>query len=193
MSLIARLVLGAVLALCIALPASAVQPRGSAGWTTAGWVNFTGTLYSGPGYRYDLTDHVDKGLRVRVDRCTQRWCQIHTAHVQGWLSIDNLSFGAGPWIPYLNYPRLPVRYGGDVCFFTGTNFSGEQWCYDGGHVSRDLVLAGLDNAFASVKISGGSVLACRDRNFRSFCLVINKSEPKLDRLLSRSISSIHVY
>jgi len=193
MSLLARLVFGAVLALCIALPASAVQPKGSAGWTTEGWINFTGTLYSGPGTQYDVMDHVKEGMRVRIDRCTYRWCQIHTASVRGWLTIDNLSFGQGPWVPFVNTPKLPVRYGGGVCFFTGANFSGEQWCYNGGHVSKDLVLAGLDNAFASVKIDGGSVLACRDRNFRSYCLIINKSEARLDGLLSRAISSIHVY
>jgi len=44
-----------------------------------------------------------------------------------------------------------------------------------------------------VKIGAGSVLACRDRNFRSYCVILNQSQPHLERLLSNSISSIHVY
>jgi len=195
MSVIARLVLAAILALFIAVPADAVQPRGSAGWSTDGWTNFSGTLYHGPGTQYDVTGSVAANVRIRVDRCSRRWCLIHTrsGSDRGWMSLDNISFGQGPWRPFVNTPKFPVRYGGNVCFFSGANYHGRETCYEAGQVSRDLYLAGLDNSFRSVKIKDGSVLACRDRNFRSYCRIINEDQPYLDELLSGSITSIHVY
>ena len=194
MSVIARLFVGAILALFLAMPAAAVQPKGSAGWTTDGWTNFSGTLYHGPGVQYPVTGQIDEGVRIRVDRCSQRWCFVRTRSDRGWMSLDNISFGQGPWRPFVNYPKFPVTYGGGVCFYTGANYSGEAYCYNGGHVVKDLYLAGVDNAFRSVKIDGpGSALVCRDRNFRSYCKIINTSAPHLEGLLSNSISSIHVY
>jgi hypothetical protein len=58
---------------------------------------------------------------------------------------------------------------------------------------NDLYLAGLDNSFRSVKMDSGSAIVCRDRNFRSYCKVLNKSEPRLDPLLSGAITSVRVY
>ena len=193
MSVLLRLFAGLILAFSLTLPVAAVQPKGSAGWTTEGWTNFSGTLYHGPGTQYDVTGSVQAGIRVRVDRCSALWCLIHTKSDRGWTSLDNISFGQGPWVPFANYPKLPVQYGGGVCFFTGANYSGEEYCYNGGNVVKDLYLAGLDNSFRSVKITGGSVLACRDRNFRSYCKFLNESHGRIDELLSGAITSIHVY
>ncbi len=86
-----------------------------------------------------------------------------------------------------------MRLGSGVCFFSGANYTGRETCFDPGKVSRDLYLSGLDNSFRSVKIKDGSVLACRDRNFRSYCMILNESKPHFDELLSSSITSIHVY
>jgi hypothetical protein len=193
MSVLARVFAGAILALSLALPAAAVQPRGSAGWTTDGWTNFSGTLYHGPGVQYPVTGHVDEGIRIRVDRCSQLWCLIHTRSEVGWMSLSNISFGQGPWKPFFRVPKFPVRYGGEVCFYTGINYTGAETCYHAGHVAKDLYLAGMDNSFSSVRIGAGSVLACRDRNFRSYCVILNESKPRLEKLLSNSITSIHVY
>jgi hypothetical protein len=193
MSVLARVFAGAILALSLALPAAAVQPRGSAGWTTDGWTNFSGTLYHGPGVQYPVTGHVDEGIRIRVDRCSQLWCLIHTRSEVGWMSLSNISFGQGPWKPFFRVPKFPVRYGGEVCFYTGINYTGAETCFHAGHVAKDLYLAGMDNSFSSVRIGAGSVLACRDRNFRSYCVILNESKPRLEKLLSNSITSIHVY
>ena len=193
MSVLARVFAGVIIALSLALPAAAVQPRGSAGWTTDGWTSFSGNLYHGPGVQYPITGHVDEGIRIRVDRCSQLWCLIHTRHEVGWMSLTNISFGQGPWKPFVLTPKFPIQFGGQVCFFSGVNYTGAETCYESGNMSRDLYLAGLDNSFASVKIGVGSVLACRDRNFRSYCVILNESHPRLERLLSNSISSIHVY
>jgi hypothetical protein len=193
MSVLARVFAGVILALSLALPAATVQPRGSAGWTADGWTNFSGTLYHGPGVQYPVTGHVDEGIRIRVDRCSQLWCLIHTRSEVGWMSLSNISFGQGPWKPFFRVPKFPVRYGGEVCFYTGINYTGAETCYHAGHVAKDLYLAGMDNSFSSVRIGAGSVLACRDRNFRSYCVILNESKPRLEKLLSNSITSIHVY
>jgi hypothetical protein len=193
MSFIARLVLGAVLVLSAALPADAVQPTGSAAWTNDGWTNVESSLYNGPGQKYGEIGTVGGGLRIRVARCSGIWCEINAKNLHGWMIIGNISFGQYPWHPFDGRQRFPVRYGGGVCFYTGQNFTGAEVCYNGGHVVKDLLLSGLDNSFSSVKIDGGSVMACRDRNFRSYCLVINKTEASLDGLLDNGISSIHVY
>ena len=47
--------------------------------------------------------------------------------------------------------------------------------------------------FSSVKVNGTSVLACRNRNFRSYCVVLNEDHASLEGLLDNGISSIHVY
>jgi uncharacterized protein YraI len=194
LSLLARLVAAVLVVLVSALPATAVQPRGSAAWTTNGWTNFTGKLYAGPATIYAVTGDVAAGIRVRVDRCSQRWCYVHSGHDQGWLSIDNVSFGQHPdgWFAG---PKFPTKSGaGTVCFFSGRNYTGSEFCADSGHVYKDLVLIGYDNAFGSVKIGGAAnALVCRDRNFRSYCKVIDVDTRNLEGLLNHAISSIRVY
>ena len=189
-----RVLAAAIFALFLMAPASAVQPTGSAGWTTDGWTVFSGPLYAGPGSQYDVTGAVDEGIRVRVDRCSKRWCQIHTASARGWLSLDNLSFGQAP-DGWLAGPKFPTQRGGGVaCFYTGEGFSGVSFCAKSGRVIPDLALAGHDNEISSVEINGAaSALVCRDRGFRSYCEVVDVSKGRLDGLLNGSISSVRVY
>jgi hypothetical protein len=187
-----------VLALAVALsglPASAVQPTGSAAWTTDGWVSMPSALYAGPGARYDEVGSIGAGERVRVDRCSYRWCQIRTASVRGWLSLDNLSFGQAPDGLFAG-PEFNIQRGGkgQVCFYDGSNFTGTSFCANSGRVIRDLDLLGLDNAIASVEVGEGvSAIVCRDRGFRSYCEVVDISKGRLTGLLTNSITSIRVY
>jgi uncharacterized protein YraI len=190
-----RVLIAAIAAVFLAAPAIAVQPTGSAAWTTDGWVSLSGELRSGPGKMYDLTGTVDVGARDRVDRCNiKRWCQIHTASTKGWLSLDNLSFGQKP-DGLLAGPKFPTqRGGGVVCFYTSAGFAGESFCAKSGRVIPDLALVGLDNTIASVEVNGAaSAVVCRDRGFRSYCEVVDVSKGRLDGLLSNGISSIRVY
>lgn len=194
MSSLARFILGAILVLISSLPVLAVQPKGSAAWTTDGWTNFTGNLYAGPSPVYQIVGDVAAGIRVRVDRCSERWCLIHVGGQRGWLPIENVSFGQHP-DGWFYGPRFPTRSGnGTVCFYTGANYTGEAFCATSGHVYKDLVLIGYDNAFASVKIDGAAnALVCRDRNFRSYCKTIDLDTHALEGLLNHAISSIRVY
>ena len=192
MPLFARLALAAILALFLAAPAAAVQPTGSAAWTTDGWVSFEGTLYAGPGKRYDEVGTIDEGVRVRVDRCSKRWCQIHTASVRGWMSLDNLSFGQAP-DGLFRGPEFGFNYGGTVCFYEGEGFTGTSFCAKPGRVVDDLALLGRDNRISSIEVNGGSALVCRDRGFRSYCERINEDKSSVDGLLNNSISSLRIY
>jgi len=88
MSVLARLFAGVILALCLALPAAAVQPRGSAAWSDDGWASFSGNLYHGPGVQYPVTGHIVAGIRIRVDRCQALWCLIHTKGAIGWIAFQ---------------------------------------------------------------------------------------------------------
>ncbi len=195
MSSVVRVLFAAIIALFLAAPAGAVPPTGSAGWTTDGWVNLSGDLRAGPGTQYDVTGSITEGVRVRVDRCAKRWCQIHTTAARGWLSLDNLSFGQQP-DGILAGPKFPTERGGpgSVCFFTGEGFSGEGFCAKSGRVIPDLALLGRDNEISSVEVGTGvSAIVCRDRGFRSYCEVVDVSKGKLDGLLSNGISSVRVY
>lgn len=192
MSVFARLALAAFFAI-LCLPANAVQPTGSAAWANGGWTNVETELYSGPGTQYDSAGTVPGGEHVRVMQCRYTWCEIRAAEAHGWTNIAHISFGTSPWRFPDTAVRSPVRIGGPVCFYSGYSYSGSEVCFNGGHVSRDLRLAGLDNSFRSVKVGNGSALVCRDRNFRSYCVVVNKDTTHLEGLLDGAITSIHVY
>ena len=192
MSAVVRFVIAALLSL-LTLPAFAVQPTGSAAWTDGGWTNYSSSLYTGPGTKYGEIGVVPGGLRVRVDRCSGLWCEIHAKNLHGWVILGNISFGTAPWKFPDPTPRYPVKFGGPVCFYSGYNYTGAETCWDGSHVSPDLSRIGLDNSFASIKVTGGSAMVCRDRNFRSYCVIINESQPHLEGLLDRSVTSVHVY
>jgi hypothetical protein len=190
-----RVLLAAIVALFLAAPAGAVPPTGSAGWATDGWVSLPGDLRAGPGQQYGITGSVSEGARVRVDRCSKRWCQIHTADARGWLSLDNLSFGQAPDGLFAG-PKFPTERGGSgqVCFFTGEDFTGEGFCAKSGRVIPDLALLGRDNEISSIEVGPGvSAIVCRDRGMRSYCEVVDVSKGQIDGLLNNGISSLRVY
>lgn len=151
------------------------------------------SLFSGPGVRYPEAGTVAASQAVTVVRCSNRWCLL--ADENGWLSIDDVSFG--------NFERRPFHgtvydwgHGGpgEVCLHEGANFSGASVCLTSGTVSRDLVLLGWDNRISSVSINGNvSVNLCRDRDFASYCEKIVESQASMNRLLNNSASSFQVW
>jgi uncharacterized protein YraI len=188
MRLLARLVLPLLLALGVStLPAGAVQPVG-----TAAYANVTIQLFDGPGTEYAPAGIVDGGEKIRVARCTQLWCEINARHEHGWVLIRHLSFGRGPE-PFPYFPHSPLQLGGGpICFYSGANYKGEEYCFKKGTV-KDLALVDADNKFASARVFSGTALVCRDRWFHSYCEYINEDKPHLTGYLSRNVSSIRVY
>jgi len=173
-------------------PTSAIDPRSIA---TPAWTNVDVVLREGPGNVYDVTGEVAGESRVGVWRCHYRWCRITGPGGQGWVSIDYLSFGQLPGGPFSG-PKLDYPAGGpgQVCFYTGRNFSGREVCSKSGTVVRDLVLYDLDDSFASIAVEGNvSVMVCRDFDFSSYCKRIVESQPSLKGFLDHAISSYRVY
>ncbi len=106
MRLSVRLLAFAIAMLLAALPATAVQPKGSAAWTTDGWASYDGILYSGPGTNYRVTGKVVAGVRIRVDRCSGLWCEIRAGRAHGWFPLYDISFGQHPGGWFMS-PRVP--------------------------------------------------------------------------------------
>lgn len=183
LAVIAAVALGLVLA---SLPARAFD-TGSAAWLIKGEL-----LREGPGRAYDVVGELPGETRIRVDRCTWQWCRIHAKGERGWVSRGNVSFGQWPRGPFTG-PRLHHPRGGTVCFYEGANYTGASICSDAGTVVRDLLLHDLDNRFSSVQVSGASVMACRDRDFTSYCELIVESQPRLNGFLDNNLSSYRVY
>jgi uncharacterized protein YraI len=182
LSLLAALVLWA-------LPSAAhAIDTGTPAWLVDGQV-----LREGPGHAYRLTGHLPDATRIQVDRCSYRWCKVHAYGQRGWVSRDDVNFGQHPRGPFTG-PRLNYPSGGTVCFFEGHHYSGLGVCVPAGTVVHDLLLFGQDNIYSSVLIKGsGSVTACRDRNFTSYCERIIASQPKLDGFLDNALTSYRVH
>jgi hypothetical protein len=189
MSIASRLASVAALFLAVgfmALPVQAFE-TGTAAWLIKGQ-----TLFEGPGNAYDVVGELPGELRIRVDRCTYRWCLVHAEREKGWVSRDNVSFGQYPrghfTGPLFDHPR-----GGVACFYEGENFTGASICVKAGKVVRDLLLYDLDNRYSSIEVQGSSVMACRDRDFSSYCELIVESQPRMHGFLDDNLSSYRVY
>lgn len=183
-------VLVAAFALPFALPATAAAPEyGSLAWSLKPLV-----LREGPGNAYHLTGEISGKARIRVDRCTRRWCQVHAEGQKGWTSIDHIGFGQEPRYPFTG-PRLGYKRGGPgtVCFYEGRNQTGPAFCTGSGTVVPDLLLYGKDNAYASIGIAGNvSVIACRDRQFTSYCRVYTR-DANFEGFMKGNLTSFRVY
>jgi len=183
-----RLLAPVLLVLALLVPGAAMA-------ASRAWSNVDLVLREGPGTVYDVTGEIPGEIRISVDRCWQRWCKVRAKGQTGWVSIDFISFGQAPGGPFsgpkLNYPSGGP---GQVCFYTGGNYTGSELCLQSGFVAQDLVLLHRDNTFASVKIEGDvSALVCRDFDFSSYCERIVENKPQLSRFLNRNVSSIRIY
>ena len=188
MRALVKLALSLALLLGLVSTASAVQ-TGTPAWTIVPL-----TLFEGPGKAYNITGDVGASERVFVDRCSRDWCQIRARHQRGWVSLFALSFGQSstPW----PFARLNLKGGGPglVCLYEGRNFTGEAMCAESGFFSKDLLLLNRDNRFSSVTIEGDvSVLLCRDRDFKSYCVRVNETTPRLHGFLDNNVTSVKVY
>lgn len=189
MRALVKLALSLALLLGFALPASAVQ-TGTPAWTLKAL-----TLMEGPGNAYDVTGEVGAEARVYVDRCSRTWCQIQADGRRGWVDLYALAFGQEPRPP-LSGPRLDLKKGGpgSICLYEGSNFTGNALCAGPGFVVHDLLLSHEDNRYSSVQIEGNvSVLLCRDRDFKSYCVRVNESQGHLHGFLNNAVTSLRVY
>ena len=168
-------------------PAMAESQSGTHAWSTDSL-----TLRDGPGTVYNVTGQLDADLAIMVLRCQKLWCLVDGDTGRGWTDRGSISFGktSADWPGGVN-PNYPS--GGTVCFYTGTNYTGAEYCFGSGKVINDLALLGIDNRFSSIQVNSTSVAACRDRSFQSYCERIIESQPVLDQYLRGALSSVRVY
>jgi Uncharacterized protein with a bacterial SH3 domain homologue len=184
--------LALALAACIlpAAPALAASEAGSHGWSREALV-----LRSGPGNHYDVSGQIPGEVAIKILRCQKIWCNVDGPGGRGWTYIGSLDFGKDPHWPLLDADnQWPDVSGGSMCFYEGTNFTGRSFCAGTGEVFLDLATWGWDNRIRSIEVvTPTSAAICRDRNLQSYCERIVTSQPSLDPLLSRNLSSIRVY
>jgi uncharacterized protein YraI len=184
-----RLILLAVSFLALAFPAAAVE-TGTPAWSIKAL-----TVFQGPGTAYDIVGDISGKIRIRVDRCTYRWCLVRAEGVRGWVSRDAVAFGQEPKGPFTG-PRLKYKSGGPglVCLYEGRNYTGAAICLPSGTYRKDLLLEDLDNRYSSVSIEGDvSITLCRDRDYSSYCERFNESDPRLPGFLDNNVSSLRVH
>lgn len=182
----ARLLIALLTMALLATPAMAAS--GTHAWSTAALI-----LRDGPGLAYAATGDIATEQPIMVLRCQRLWCLVDGEGHRGWATKQSIVFGRTPtpWPGGIN-PDYPS--GGPVCFYTGTNYSGAEFCVASGRVINDLALLGLDNDFGSIRIEGSaSASVCRDRFFQSYCERIIASQPRLSTHLRNSLSAIRVH
>ncbi len=170
-------------------------PALSAETGTLAWTLKPLTVFEGPGTAYDVLGDVEGKIRLRVDRCTYQWCQVHTARVRGWVPRGELNFGQYPRAPWSG-PVFNYKSGGpgEICLYEGRNYTGDALCATSGTVVRDLLLHRVDNRYSSITVEGNvSVTLCRDRDFSSYCERVIRSQPRLNGFLDNNVSSFRVY
>jgi len=71
-------------------------PAGAQEIGTRAFTNHPLILHNEPGSNTPVLGQVPGEIQVRVDRCSNLWCHIHTGHQRGWVFLYSLSFGQGP-------------------------------------------------------------------------------------------------
>lgn len=172
--------------LAFATPSFAATQSGTHAYSTRALV-----LSAGPGSNYAVTGEIPSATLIKVLRCQRLWCLVDGAGGRGWTDKHAVAFGKPP-VDLLPNPDRSGR--GTVCFYTGANYTGEQFCATSGSVIEDFALIQRDNHFVSVQITGSTKLdACRDRFFQSYCELIEYSQPVMDQYLQNNLSSAKIY
>lgn len=165
---------------------------------TPAWTNKALIVREGPGAQYRVIGEVLGDIRVKVLQCVRTWCLIDLVQADGWVKISQLNFGRQPGYPledlFDNRIYAIVGGAGQVCFWTGQNYTGQSYCVESGAHSSDLTLQGFNDAFASISIEGRHyVEVCTSRDLSSYCTRLTESHPKLNRFLHKSITSYWVH
>jgi len=187
----ARFIVRLLLPLLLLVPATLPVQAGTFAQTIR-----SSTLHLGPGPRYPESGEISALREVDVESCRFRWCRIDSGSLRGWMSIDDLSFGMEVRPEIFSGPKtdLVLKGSGTVCFYTGQNYTGQSHCSQTGRMIRDLALAGMDNIFRSIEITGDlSVHVCSSEHWGAYCVQVNESQPTLNQFLDREISSYRVW
>ncbi|MCZ4271481.1 SH3 domain-containing protein [Maritalea porphyrae] len=169
---------------------------------------------SGPGTSYGVVDTLTPGERVEVNECaTNGWCYIEHTGPDGWVSSNYLSpvsggsaepdcgfsFTITPSGPSLSIscgdtptPTPTPPAGNVACFYTGTNYTGSEFCH--GPATLNTLDATFNDNIASVKLYGSAkAKLCRNANLTGTCKTYTTSKSVLPITIRNKASSVRIF
>lgn len=168
------------------LPAASMAASASA--------SSTANVRSGPGTSFRVIDTLRAGESVDVQGCRSGWCFIEydDGDSEGFVSSSLLRSGSATVQPNFNlsfnFPNGGISIGsggvtigvgpgasnpppsggnlpGDVCFYSGANYTGQRFCMDEGD-SKAYVGAAWNNRISSIRNPDGyRVTVCDDAGY----------------------------
>lgn len=174
---------------------------------------------SGPGTSYGIVDTLRAGEEVEVLGCRSGWCYTEKSGPDGYVSAAYLrrSGGGNTTIEpnfnlNFNFPQGSFSIGtggvsigvgpdrpdrppsgsmpGDVCFYSGTGYTGSRFCMDQGDMTP-YVGAAWNNRISSIRNPDGfRVLVCDDAGY-DLCRTYTSSARSLGSF-DNQISSIRI-
>ncbi len=179
----------------------------------------TVNVRSGPGTSYGVIDTLSRGESVDVLGCRTGWCYVQKSGPDGYVSSSYLrrSSGGTTFEPNFNlsfnFPQGSVSIGsggvsigvgpgrpdrpppsgsmpGDVCFYSGQDYSGSRFCMDEGDMTP-YVGAAWNNRISSIRNPDGfNVTVCDDAGY-DICRTYRTSARSLGSF-DNEISSIRI-
>lgn len=177
---------------------------------------------TGPAITYTRVDTLSAGELVDVVECDGGWCYVDQDGPNGWVSATYLQapssgpaapsnpdctfeFTIGPGGPSLSLvcdgpaapppPPPPPPPGPEptlACFFTGSNYTGTQFCL--GVATLNSLGGTFNDNISSVRLTGGArARLCVDNNLGGFCRNIFASEAGFGAALENNASSLQVF
>ncbi|MCB1518893.1 MAG: SH3 domain-containing protein [Hyphomicrobiaceae bacterium] len=152
---------------------------------------------TGPSTSYNRVDTLDEGELVDITECKDGWCFIEHDGPDGWVSGNYLIQDPNAVLPDIEEDGAPTptsepQPNADVprvCFYAGTDFTGNHGCISAG--TQDEQMTGYWNdKISSIQVeSGASITVCRDWFFKGFCETYDASVSSLNGFLNHQISS----
>lgn len=202
-----------------ALSAAAVVFMPAVSMAADATASTTANVRSGPGTSYRVIDTLRAGESVDVQGCRSGWCFIEydDGDSEGFVSASLLRRGSATIEPNFNlsfnFPSGGISIGsggvtigvgpgsgagappsgslpGDVCFYSGTNYTGQRFCMDQGDATP-YVGAAWNNRISSIRNPDGyRVTVCDDAGYDD-CRTYRTSARNLGDF-DNEISSIRV-
>ncbi|MEQ1771042.1 MAG: peptidase inhibitor family I36 protein [Devosia sp.] len=182
---------------------------------TTAYATTTVTVRERPSTNSDRVDTLTAGETVRVEGCRDAWCYISSPE-RGFVKADYLSTNRTATVRInpnfnlsFNFPQGSFTVGnggvsigigngnnnededfGEVCFFSGSSYSGSQFCVEEGDSISRLPSNWNDRISSFRNPDGLRVTVCEDRNYNN-CRIYTTSARQLGSL-NDEISSLRV-
>jgi uncharacterized protein YraI len=188
----------------------------AAAWAASAVATSTVNVRSGPGTSFGVVDTLSPGEQVDVLGCRTGWCFVEKSGPDGYVSSRYLRRSSGGTTTFepnfnlsLSFPQGTISIGsggvsvgvgpgappsgsmpGDVCFYSGPNYTGSRFCMDQGDMTP-YVGAAWNNRISSFRNPDGfRVTVCDDAGY-DICRTYRTSARSLGDF-DNEISSIRI-